>query len=69
MDKDKIIIQCTAGPPCHYLLHGNEWICSFKGLCQYQRPLRYEANNQVLTESITQPEIKFCPECGTALTI
>ena len=25
------------------------------------------ADGETLTESVTQPEIKFCPECGTPL--
>jgi len=25
------------------------------------------AGSEVLTESVTQPEIEFCPECGTPL--
>ena len=71
MGKNKIDIQCAVGPPCTYLTIGNAWGCSFDGLCQYQRPLRF---NVVLTpvEADTQTASdpacgRYCTECGKNL--
>jgi len=59
--KDKTIILCTAGPPCHYLCMGNQGECSFDGICKFQRPL-VDISQQ--PNAADGDRSWACPNCG-----